>query len=1183
MGWPKVGAQIKAHVKVIRYRRCLRRFRINSRQTQSILLVVLDLDPRVQPSGGYNAVPHPITGNFMPPKPDLVFYNAPIALKTDHSAFTVQLSPAKPTEDLSHTNRPYAPIIKEWVSDSEDDYETTAPQIAHSSVQSTKQVTPPRHSVQQAEAPIPAITPKPTCPKTSCSVRKRIGKLVLPICANVPKIMMTIPRHAHSLNTRSNLTIRRHKTNSHSLNTSNSSLKVTATKALVVSAAKVEETANFALMAIPSSSSFDNEDNIIVLTNEVEARDNYIITLKQKLSQAETKRDDLKLKFEKFQASSKSLTELLANQTDGKHGLGYSSLENDYESVSPSCPSDRVQLSGGYNVVPPLIIGNIMPPKPDLVFHTAPIAVETDHLAFTVQLSLAKPAEDLSYTNRPSAPIIEEWVSDSEDDSKTTAPQITHSSVQSTKQVTPPRHSVQPIEALIPAAKPKPTSPNTSSSVLSKSKPVFVDIVRPICVDVPKIMMTRPRHAHSLNTRSNSTIRRHKTCSHLSNTSNSSIKVTATKSPLVSAPKGMKGKWVRRPKCPILDHDLRTTGASMTLKRLYYIDAQGRSKVQPSGGYNVVPPLTTVNFMPPKPGLVFHTALIAVETDHLAFTIQLSLVKPAEDLSYTNRPSAPITEECVSDSEDDSETTASQIAHSSVQSTKQVTPPRHYVQLVEAPILAVTPKPTCPKTSCSEEEPAYFALMAIPSSSSFDNELSLAKPAEDLSHTNRPSAPIIEEWVFDYEDDSKTTALQIVHSFVQSTKQVTPPRHYVQPIEAPILTTTPKPTSPKTSSSVPAAMLPKSKPVSITDVRPICADVPKIMMTRPGHAHSLNTRSNSTIRRHKTYSQSSNTSNSSPKVTAAKALMVSAAKGKKGKWVWRPKCPILDNDSRTTESPTSSPRHSPPTSPQYSPFNFSWEPSPRWTPETTSGSTPGLLWEIHNDDDGFHGLLHEYWAVGNTMEVDHAEEELIPVDRLVATSSIVDGATPQGVEVINNANNGDNTNGINNELNEVRFDGCSCSICYEACTSRGKHQICCLPCGHCPQCKRSCTLEDVRILYVTSQPTDDHETSLKRDDALEKLPTELEQCVHALEECVHAIEASLQRVSIGTCPQCKRSCTLEDVRILYVTSQPIDDHETSLKDDALENLPAELEQCVHALEKCVHAIEASLQRVSIGT
>nr|GEY83055.1 hypothetical protein [Tanacetum cinerariifolium] len=176
------------------------------------------------------------------------------------------------------------------------------------------------------------------------------------------------------------------------------------------------------------------------------------------------------------------------------------------------------------------------------------------------------------------------------------------------------------------------------------------------------------------------------------------------------------------------------------------------------------------------------------------------------------------------------------------------------------------------------------------------NELSPAKPAEDLSHTNRPFAPIIEECVSDSKDDYKTTAPQIAHSFVQSTKQVTPPRHSVQPVEAPIPAATPKPTSPKTSSSV----LPKFKSVSVTAVRPICADVPKIMMTRPRHAHSLNTRSNSTIQRHKTCSHSSNTSNSSPKVTVSKAPLISATKGKKGKWVWRPKCPILDHDSRTT-------------------------------------------------------------------------------------------------------------------------------------------------------------------------------------------------------------------------------------------------------------------------------------------
>nr|GEY99469.1 hypothetical protein [Tanacetum cinerariifolium] len=105
-----------------------------------------------------------------------------------------------------------------------------------------------------------------------------------------------------------------------------------------------------------------------------------------------------------------------------------------------------------------------------------------------------------------------------------------------------------------------------------------------------------------------------------------------------------------------------------------------------------------------------------------------------------------------------------------------------------------------------------------------------------------------------------------------------------EPVEAPILATTPKPTSSKTNGSVPTAVLTKSKPVSITAVRPVSAAVPKVMVTRPRHAHTLNTKSNSIIRRHKTRSQSSKISNSSPKVTAVKAQVVSAAKGKKGKW-----------------------------------------------------------------------------------------------------------------------------------------------------------------------------------------------------------------------------------------------------------------------------------------------------------
>nr|GEU89603.1 hypothetical protein [Tanacetum cinerariifolium] len=309
------------------------------------------------------------------------------------------------------------------------------------------------------------------------------------------------------------------------------------------------------------------KDNIIMLKNEVEARDNYLVTLKQKLNQAEKERDDLKLKFDKFQTSSQSLTELLASQKHDKQGLGYYSLENDSESLSPSCPSDRLQPSGGYNAVPPPIIGNFMPQKPKLVFHNAPIAVQTAHSAFTVKLSSSEPTQDLSHTNRPSAPIIEEWVSDSEDDSKTIASQIAHSFVQSTKQVTPPRHFVQPVKAPILAATPKPTSPKTSSSskrkkkktcfvcrsvhhlikdfpavVLTQSKPVSITAVRPIYVVVPKIMVTRPRHAHSFDTKSKSTFRRHMTRGQSPKTSNSPFRVTSAQASVVSDAKGKKGK-----------------------------------------------------------------------------------------------------------------------------------------------------------------------------------------------------------------------------------------------------------------------------------------------------------------------------------------------------------------------------------------------------------------------------------------------------------------------------------------------------------------------------------------------------------------------------------------------------------------------------------------------------------------
>nr|GFA53126.1 hypothetical protein [Tanacetum cinerariifolium] len=77
-----------------------------------------NLYDRFVPSGGYHAVPPPVTGTFMQPKLDLVFHTPP-SDNNEHIAFNVQISPTKPEQDLS--SRPSAPIIKDWVSDSEED------------------------------------------------------------------------------------------------------------------------------------------------------------------------------------------------------------------------------------------------------------------------------------------------------------------------------------------------------------------------------------------------------------------------------------------------------------------------------------------------------------------------------------------------------------------------------------------------------------------------------------------------------------------------------------------------------------------------------------------------------------------------------------------------------------------------------------------------------------------------------------------------------------------------------------------------------------------------------------------------------------------------------------------------------------------------------------------------------
>nr|GFD24064.1 hypothetical protein [Tanacetum cinerariifolium] len=85
----------------------------------------------------------------------------------------------------------------------------------------------------------------------------------------------------------------------------------------------------------------------------------------------------------------------------------------------PKSPENDMYKTGeGYHVVPPLYTGTFMPPKPDLVFNDALTASESVDNVFNVESSTNKPSKDMSKTLRPDAPIIEDWISDFEDETK---------------------------------------------------------------------------------------------------------------------------------------------------------------------------------------------------------------------------------------------------------------------------------------------------------------------------------------------------------------------------------------------------------------------------------------------------------------------------------------------------------------------------------------------------------------------------------------------------------------------------------------------------------------------------------------------------------------------------------------------------------------------------------------------
>ncbi|GKA30096.1 ribonuclease H-like domain-containing protein [Tanacetum coccineum] len=143
---------------------------------------------------------------------------------------------------------------------------------------------------------------------------------------------------------------------------------------------QAEEGPNYALMAFSSSNS-DSEKSELMVLGEIAIRE-----LRKKLEMVQKEKDGIQLNVDKFKHASKSIVD------NCKKGLGY---EN-------------------YNVVPPPYTGNFMPPTPDLSFTglyefvNKPIVENSKAMSSEEEPKIVRKNDD--------APIIEDWVSDDEEE-----------------------------------------------------------------------------------------------------------------------------------------------------------------------------------------------------------------------------------------------------------------------------------------------------------------------------------------------------------------------------------------------------------------------------------------------------------------------------------------------------------------------------------------------------------------------------------------------------------------------------------------------------------------------------------------------------------------------------------------------------------------------------------------------
>ncbi|GKB61167.1 hypothetical protein Tco_0917353 [Tanacetum coccineum] len=296
---------------------------------------------------------------------------------------------------------------------------------------------------------------------------------------------------------------------------------------------------------------------------------------------------------------------------------------------------DKWKIGLGYNAVPPPYTGNFMPPKPDLSFSgleefvNEPIVIEPTVKKSVVKTSEAKASADKSKAVRKNngALIIEDWVSDSEEENVPRAKkekktrlgsnsemfnkacyvcgsfdhlqyncdnhqrQINHK-----KMVKPVWNYTQRVnhQNFSRMTHPGPKRNKVPKAALIRSDLVSLTTTRPVNTAQPRTTVNSTRPMADVFNKAHSTVRRpinNKTATKNSNF-NKRVNTVSGKNVNIARPKAVlnavKGNqinavkasayWVWKPKTKVINYVSKHNSASTILKRLDYMDAQGRSK-----------------------------------------------------------------------------------------------------------------------------------------------------------------------------------------------------------------------------------------------------------------------------------------------------------------------------------------------------------------------------------------------------------------------------------------------------------------------------------------------------------------------------------------------------------------------------------------------------------------------------